>query len=206
MLMKKIILILFCSYSITSFSQDFYKGDKLIGGSLSFSVFNANNNGPGYYNTGNAGILPSYSWFIKNNLALGLRGSIWYNKVVQKFDNGDKRINRSLTTGVAVFFKKYKFLKEKFGIYFDNEVGGNYASSRESNPPVSTKNSSVGVSYQFSPGVFYKFSKRFTGEGNIGSAYTSYYGGQGVHNFGAGISFLQYFNLGINYAIEKKRT
>jgi len=206
MLMKKILLILFCSCSITSFSQNFDKGDKLIGGSLSFSVFNANNSGPGYYHAGNAGILPSYSWFVKNNLAMGLRGSVGYSRTVQKFDNGDKRINQSLTTGVAVFFRKYKFLKEKFGIYFDNEAGGNYNSTSEINPPDGIKNRYFGASYQFSPGVFYKFSKRFIGEGNIGGVYASYFGGQGIHNVGIGATFLQYFNLGINYLIEKKKS
>jgi hypothetical protein len=203
--MKKILLFLFCTYSFTSFAQDFNKGDKLIGGSLSFSVFNTNTSGPGYYHAGNVGILPSYSWFIKNNLAMGIRGSFNYNRSDQKFENGEKRAQRYLNTGLSVFLKKYKPVREKFGVYFENEIGGHYYVTKEEYPTgIKSKNVAYGMSYQFSPGVFYRFSKRFMGEGNIGGVYTSYYGGQGTHNFGIGASFLQNFNLGINYLLERK--
>jgi len=204
--MKKLLLMLFCSYSITSFSQDFNKADKMLGGSFSFSVFNANNNGPGYYNTGNVAIRPSYSWFVKTNLAMGIRGNISYNRTVAKYANADNRTNSSLYSGIAVFLKKYKPLKEKFGVYFDHEIGANYNVNKENFPSfIDTKNEAYGVSYQFSPGVFYRFSKRFMGEGSIGGVFGSYYGGQEVHNFGVSVSFLQIFNLGINYVIEKKK-
>jgi len=204
--MKKILLILVCSYSFASFSQDFNKGDKLIGGSFSFSIFNVNNNGPGYYNGGNVGILPSYSWFIKNNLAMGIRGNINYLRSEQETATGE-RINSSFITGISVFLKKYKPVKDKFGIYFENEIGGNYNVTKDkfSSSPTYTKSSVYGLTYHFSPGVFYRFSKRFIGEGNIGGVYASYYSGQGSNNLGIGASFLQYFNLGINYLLEKKK-
>lgn len=205
--MKKILLILVCSYSFTSFSQDFNKGDKLIGGSFSFSIFNVSNNGPaGYYNAGNVGILPSYSWFIKNNLAMGIRGNINYLRSEQETATGE-RISSSFITGISVFLKKYKPLKDKFGMYFENEIGGNYNVTKDnfSSSSTYTKNSVYGLTYHFSPGVFYRFSKRFLGEGNIGGVYASYYGGQGSNNLGIGASFLQYFNLGINYLLEKKK-
>ena len=205
--MKKILLIVFCNYTFVSLAQDFNKGDQMIGGSFSFSVFNVNNDGPVYYNNGNAGILPSYSWFIKNNLAMGIRGTLHYNRTETKFANNEKRTVRYLNSGVSVFLKKYRPLKERFGVYFDHEVGGHYAVTKEKFTPlaIDTKNEAYGLSYSFSPGVFYRFSKRFIGEGNIGGAYTSYYGGQGTHNFGIGVSFLQQFNLGINYVIENKK-
>ena len=203
--MKKTLLILLCTYSLTSFSQDFTKGDKLIGGNLSFSVFNANQNGPGYYNAGNIGILPSYSWFVKANLAMGIRGTLSYNHSTLKFASGEKDAQRYFNTGVSVFLKKYKPVKEKFGVYFENEVGGHYyVNKQEYLSGTKTKNEAYGMSYQFSPGVFYRFSKRFMGEGSIGGAFVSYYGGQGTHNFGIGATFLQNFNLGINYSLDKK--
>ena len=179
----------------------------MFGGSISFSVFNVNPDGPSYNSSGNVGVFPSYLWVIKKNLALGVRGNMGYNRSVTKFDNGDKGINTSTIAGVSVFLKKYKFLKEKFGLYFENELGGNYNAYKNKSPLNADylKSSFYGMTYRFSPGMFYKFSKHFIGEGNIGGVYTSYYGGHGTHNFGAGVSFLQFFNLGINYVIEKKK-
>ena len=202
--MKKILLILFCLYSLTSLSQDFNKYDKLFGGSFSFSVFNINNTGPGYYSTGNVGILPSYSWFIKNNLALGIRGNVSYQTSNHQMATGE-RTTRSFITGIGVFLKKYKPLKEKFGVSFENELEGNYQVSREKFPStIYSKTESYGLAYNFTPGVFYRFSHRFMGEGSIGGVYASFYGGEGANSYGIGASFLQYFNLGINYLIEKK--
>ena len=205
--MKKIVLLSSCFYLTSAFSQDLAKGDKLFGGSFSFSVFNANSNGPGNYSAGNIGVLPSFSWLIKTNLAMGVRGNVGYNKSTTKYDNGTKRESSSLTTGASVFLKKYKPLKEKFGIYFDNSLGFNYSNYKEKNPPSTDhlKSNVYAANYQFSPGVFYRFSKSFMGEGNIGGAFASYSGGQGTHNFGAGVTFLQYFNLGVNYVIERKK-
>lgn len=204
--MKKILLILFCFYTLTSISQDFDKYDKLFGGSFSFSVFNINNNGPGYYSSGNVGILPAYSWFVKNNLALGIRGNVSYLRSEQEMAAGE-RTTASFATGLNVFLKKYKPLKEKFGVSFENELGGYYQVNREKIPSTTyPKAESYGLSYRFTPGVFYRFSERFMGEGNIGGVYASFYGGQGGHSYGIGASFLQYFTLGINYLIEKKKT
>lgn len=205
--MKKSLLFILVISSFNCFSQDFEKGDKLFGGSFSFSVFNTNNSGPSYYNAGNVGILPSYSWFQKTNLAIGIKGTIGYNKLITKYENGEKRLSRSLNTGISVFFKKYRPLKEKFGLYLEHEVGGNYYTNKEQYPSSATftKTNSYGVSYKFSPGVFYRFSKRFIGEGDIGGVYASYYGGQRTHSFGIGASFLQSFNLGINYLIGKNK-
>lgn len=205
--MRKILLVLLCNFSLSVFAQEFKNGDKLFGGSFSFSVFNTNNSGPTYYNAGNVGILPSYSWFIKNDLAFGIRGNAGYNKSVTKFVNGEKRTTHSFTGGVAVFLKKYKFVKDKFGITLDHETGVNYSVFKEDYPPsIDLKNKSYGANYRFSPGVFYRFTNRFIGEGNIGGAFLSYYGGQGVHSFGVGASFLQQFNLGVNYLLDKKRS
>ena len=91
-------------------------------------------------------------------------------------------------------------------MYVEHELGGHYTNYKEESPsmPVS-KSKLYGATYKISPGLFYRFSKRFMGEGNIGGAFVSYYGGGGNRNFGVGATFLQNFNLGINYVIEKKR-
>ena len=205
--MKKVLLIVFLIGSLNCFSQSLEKGDKLFGGSFSFSVFNVNNGNPVYYTGANVGVLPSYSWIIRKDLALGIRGAVSYNRTVNKQTATGKRISTALAIGPSVFLKKYRSIKEKFGIYFDHDAGFVYSRNSDKTGPTSFESKSAGISYKFSPGVFYRFSNRFIGEGNIGGMYTSYFYGDSDNNaFGIGASFLQYFNLGINYVIRKNKS
>ena len=103
-----------------------------------------------------------------------------------------------------MFLKKYKLLQNKFGIYFDHGING-MVTSAKLETTITSKHTYWGTNYTFSPGVFYKFSDNFLGEANIGGLYASYSYENNVQNsFGVGASFLQYFNLGINYRIMKK--
>ena len=202
--MRKFTLLICSSFFIFLLNaQVINKGDRLFGGSFSFSVFNINNSGPGYYTSGNVGLLPSYAWVIKDNLSFGIRGSMNFQHT--KSTGGPTNIINSYGIGVGPFIKKYKVLKNKFGIYFNNEVLMNYNKNVYKDdimPDVHAE--TLGMAYNFQPGVFYKFSENFFGEGNIGGLYASYSHGNSVTNLGIGASFLQYFNLGINYRIQKK--
>ena len=205
--MKKIILFTFTFYSFVTYSQDFNKGDKLFGGSFSANFNNVSNGGPTYNTYGNAGIFPSFSWIVKKNLAFGIRGNIGYSRTWVKYDNGDKKVTKYLNLGPGVFFRKYKFINDKIGVYFDHEISGSYILNKEKMTNTATlmyKN--YGLGYRFTPGLFYKISDRFMAEGNIGGAYLSYYGGGGFHNIGTGASFLQYFNFGFNYLLNKTKS
>jgi len=207
--MKKIILfILSFLFAFVSIAQLINKGEKLFGGSFSFSVFEINSNGPGYNSGGNAGIFPSFAWVIRNDVALGIRGAINYGYTGIKPTSTDKTENNTFGLGVGVFVRKYKLLKNKFGLYFNNEASANYGvdKRRQTGGGISTSSSSHswGGMYSFQPGVFYKFSEYFFGEGSIGGLFAYYYGDGVTKNFGLGASFLQYFNLGINYRIERK--
>jgi len=195
--------VIICS----SHAQVVNKGDKLFGGSFSFSVFNTNDNGPAYYNTGNVGLLPSFGWAIKKNLVLGIRGSIGYSRSKASYNFSDHRIITSLNFGPGVYLRKYRELKNKFGVYFNHEASVQYNRTKEKIGSVAVGNFKTwGGSYTFSPGVFYKFSDHFFGEANIGGLYASYYSGNNSNNYGAGVSFLQYFNLGINYRFRGKKS
>lgn len=205
--MKKYLLFIGCIYSFACFSQNLNKGDKLFGGSFTFSASNyttdAFNSGGG----SNTGIAPTFSWLIKNNLAMGIRGGIGYSTNWAENQAGQKDKNAIISSGVSVFLRKYKSIKEKFGYYLDNDLGINFYSDRQESGSSGTilKNNTKGIGYRFSPGVYYKFSDNFLGEANIGGAYASYRKNKGgSKSFGAGVSFLQYFNLGINYRINSK--
>ena len=128
--MKKILLLI-CIFCFTlARSQSLKRCDQLLGGNFSFSIYNYNSN-PNITSGGNAGIAPSYSWLIKNNLAMGIRVAAGYSQ--NKFDNAGSSDNNSTSfnTGISVFAKKYKTIKEKLGVYFDHEVNLNYVRNRQ---------------------------------------------------------------------------
>jgi hypothetical protein len=194
-----LIVVAFIFAAIQLPAQVLNKGNKLFGGSFSFSVFNTNNSGPSYYTAGNAGLLPAYGWVIKNDLVLGVKGSVTFSHTKNVVSVSEKRVVNSFSFGPGVFIKKYKLLKNKFGLYFDHELNAYYNINKEKvTAQPDLKYHSSGGSYNFNPGVFYKFSENFFGEANIGGVYASYYG--------IGASFLQYFNLGINYRIPRKNS
>lgn len=193
------------SFVLSSQSQVLNKGDKLFGGSFSFSVFNNNESGPNYYNTGNVGLFPSFGWAMKNNLVFGVQGSAGFSRSQTSYNVSDKRTVTSFSFGPGIYIRKYKELRDRFGLYFNHGVNANYGTTKEklSSSP-GTKYEFWGGSYSFSPGVFYKFSEHFFGEANIGGLFASYSSNGNSSNYGIGASFLQYFNLGINYRIPRK--
>jgi len=205
--MKKIILFassLFFVFILNA--QVINEGDHLLGGSLSFLIVNSTYTEPVNNRTSNVGLYPSFGWAIKNDLVVGLRGTASYGHSEDKRSSGDKTEFNSYSFGTGGFLKKYKLVKNKFGFYFDNEATISYAGSSYNQTYAGVFTSSEGHSwamgYAFQPGVFYKFSENFFGEGNIGGvAATYYWEGSNLKGFGINASFFQSFNLGINYRI-----
>lgn len=204
--MRRTILFGICIFVTTAgFSQVIQKGDKLLGGTLggnfnNYTQNNTNNRGS------NAGVYPSLSFAIKNNLALGIRGGIAYSH--QQYTQGvGETVQSSFSTGVGLFLKKYRPVHDKFGFYFDHSVHGSFFSNKSKDPTNFTNiQKGWGAGYLLTPGVFYRFTERFLGEGSLGGLYANYSAAAngGTENFSAGASFLQYFNVGINYRFGRK--
>lgn len=193
-------------FSVATYSQ-VHKGDRLFGGSFSLSFFNINGSGPGYNNNGNVGLMPSFGWGIGENMVLGIKGIISYTRSGSVQSIPDENTSSTLGVGPGIFLKKYKTLKDRFGVYFSHELNAYYAVQWQKSDLFTDSPASEawGGNYAFNPGVFYKFSDRFLGEANVGGLSVNYYRNETTHIFGIGASFLQYFNLGINYIIGKKK-
>jgi hypothetical protein len=208
--MQKFTLVVFSSFFIfSSNAQVINKGDQLLGGSLSFLIVNSTYTEPVNNRTSNVGLYPSFGWAIKNDLVVGIRGTASYGHSEDKRSSGDKTEFYSYSVGTGGFLKKYKLVKNKFGFYFNNEATISYAGSSYNQTYAGVFTSSEGHSwamgYAFQPGVFYKFSENFFGEGNIGGvAATYYWEGSNLKGFSISASFFQSFNLGVNYRIERK--
>lgn len=207
--MKRLLLFAFmATASIYASAQVMVKGDKLLGGDFSFTIYDVNPNGSNYNTSSNAGIAPSFGIAVKDNLVFGPRGNISYNHQRAKYNDSTKSVHSNLGVGLGVFLKKYKEVQNRFGIYVDNELSGTLNFQKSSGPGYYSSNPTTnwGAQYSFNPGVFYRFSDAFLGEVNIGGLYASYYKMRGNGSyFGLGASFFQYFNVGISYRFSKKK-
>lgn len=200
-------MLLFSTAAIWSAqSQVFRKGDRLFGGSFSFAFYNSNNGNPNNYNSGNAGLAPSFGWAVKDNLVMGLKGGVGYGRSESNVSSTERRIVSTLSVSPGIFLRKYRELKNRFGLYFNHDVTANYAYSRDKSSLTNTvyQSDARGIAYNFNPGVFYKFSENFIGEANIGGVYATYTSTGQTKVYGTGVSFLQYFNVGFNYRIPRK--
>ena len=204
--MKNVLLFLFFIVSISASSQVISKGDKVFSASFSFGIAQTNADGSPPLNYGNVSIRPAFAWAISPNLAFGMRGNFGYMYSENILTPTYKRVSNSIYTGAGPFLKKYKTLKNRFGMIFDHEASFIYARSnyRDGSSPT-VKQQQYSISYLFSPGVFYKFSDHFVGEANIGSAFANYFWSEGNRSIGVGANFLQQFNLGVSYIINRNQ-
>jgi hypothetical protein len=182
-------------------SAQFNKGDQLFGGSFSAGISNQDNNNNVNTNS-NVGITPSYAWMIRKNTALGIKGSIHFTSSKQK-DNLSKSESHAIGINPGIFLTRYKILKDKFGVTFTHEASAGFYRQTNKSGTTESKTKSRSARYNFNPGVFYRFTENVMGQADIGGIYALWSGATGVNNFNAGASFLQSFNVGINYRIAK---
>jgi hypothetical protein len=200
-IMQRTILSFLLLMSIGNGLQaQFSKGNRMFGGSFSGDAYRNDVASP--VAGTNVNFSPAYAWFVKDNLAMGIRGSLGFS--ANKNTNGAK--NRQFLAGPSVFLTRYKTLKDRFGVSFSHELAFSYSKSviKLNGNPVSEFNSYSG-SYTFSPGVFYRFSEHFMGEAGIGGV-SVYHGSSNNADKGYGVraSFLRSFNIGVNYVIAGK--
>jgi len=204
---KKSILLVaaFLAITIASFSQ-IEKKDILIGGTFGFNTGTPN----GMTTTNNTNINPRIGYAIGNNSVLSARLGFGFGN--SKTDGVSKTNNYSLSLGLS--WRKYFPLNEKFGWYAD--LNGNYQL-------IEQKTKSLGVgspntietyirerSVYVNPGIYFMPVKGMiigADVGGLGYSYskTSYGVGSGTRNSGFSANFLNTFNFGIDFIINKKK-
>lgn len=200
--MKHYCTLLFIAALSFSANAQINKSDKLFGGSFNGNFFN-NSRGPNPVQTGNIGFAPSFGWAIKKNLVMGLKGSIGYSRS-ENINGSVKTISSGISILPGIFFTRYKQLKKQFGVTFTNEVFAGYGQSKLKTATGEITSDSRSAGYSFSPGVYYRFSDHFFGQASFGGAYATWQGAENTNTFNAGVSFLQAFQVGINYRIGKR--
>lgn len=208
---KHLLLSLSASvlFFFTCSSQVISKKDKIFGASASVSFTTINQNPQNFsdFQYTNVGLIPSFAWVIKDNLALGFKANIGYSRTESKAAFS-KTVHTDLNLGPELFIRKYKPLVNSFGLTFNHAISAYYyrrkTKDSQNNPDI-IKSTDWNTGYSFKPGAYYKFSNRFIGEANFGGVYLTY-GNYTAKSFSVAASFLSYLNVGFQYIIPGKKS
>lgn len=116
-------------------------------------------------------VRPSYGYFIKDNIAIGLLGS-YHTQRFQSTDSTDDIVSKHHSTGwtAGPFVRYYKFFgtEGKFAMY--GELRGTYNSgrTRNENPAPVTNENRTGFSIGIKPGLTYMFHEKLGIDFSIG--------------------------------------
>jgi hypothetical protein len=112
--MKYLIPAIFLAISIQSFGQ-FNKGDKVLGGTLSFNMAKNENSQFGTVTVNNTffGIYPNFGVLINSNLEIG--GQLGYTSNNDEWSNTDMSTDRKLNDlTVGLYTQRYFVISDKF--------------------------------------------------------------------------------------------
>lgn len=203
---KKSILLIaaFLTITFASFSQ-IEKKDILIGGTFGFNTGSQSENS----NNSNANINPRIGYAIGTNSVLSARFGFGYSN--SKNENLDYRFRaHSFSTGLS--WKKFFSFNDKLGWYTDVYSAYNFSSSKWWNTSSSStpnETTSKGFSAGIAPGIYFTPVKGMIISADIGGVGYNYSKSKdlssGSRQSGISANFLNSFNFGIDFIINKKK-
>ncbi|MGB1247667.1 MAG: outer membrane beta-barrel protein [Chitinophagales bacterium] len=173
--MKKVqVLLIAIVVATMAFAQP-EKGNIYLGGNLNIGfggskteVGSTSTDGP---KTFNFGISPKVGYFISDKLSVGL--DLGYNMNSSKLEvDPTTTTTTSSMIGTGVFARYHIFPVEKFGFFFEGNVGasfgGNNTKTETSGTTNEYKKSLFGINAGISPGLAIYFSKKVAFEAQYG--------------------------------------
>lgn len=212
--MRKFLQLFFvlCMLISVSAKGQFSKGDRLIGGSV--NVYSGNGgstfaNGQQYTsNYYSSGLVPRYSWVLKNNIMNGIFLNANYSHSANNYSSGPpdgyQKID-NYSFGVGYFIRKYKDFDQQFGWFLEYNALLGYNSYRQESAYPSgnfsiNKSSSVSAGLNALPGLYYKVSRAAVIEAGFGGINANYSNGisgdSRSHSFNVGLNFPSNFTFG----------
>ena len=195
--MKKRILVILTFLSISSAFAQTDKGQKFIGGQLNF-----NGNTTAFYHDFNIinyrkfsfNVIPSFGYFVKNNLAIGATIKVGYSKSSERlvdninddplsiFNTDMNSISITKNYGIGSFVRYYWDLSKRFKFYLQGGLNYTYGiqqgksyTSDPSNPtpgvPVEQNNRLNTANIDVSPGLVFFTKPNLAIQTSIGRVY-----------------------------------
>jgi hypothetical protein len=206
---KQFYLALFFFMAVLSTHAQIKQGSVLLGGNLGFNTEKGSAPPNTMYQSGTTSfqLSPTIAKAIKDNLLLGFDLNYAHSSSNEQNNPGTSE-EKSDIYGLGVFLREYKSLGNRFYIFTQEELSGNYSTASLN---AVTVNKGTAVTLGFEPGLAYGISKRVqleTGFPNL--FYLNYQHNNSVadnvktHSFGLGTnmsSSLEDFEVGFRFLL-----
>lgn len=146
-------IFLFILSSISGFAQT-DKGKVMLGGNTSY-FYNKTN-----YSSSQATIIPSFGYFIKNNLAIGSDFTYTRYKNLYNSNNGINNYNISNGIGVSPFIRYYKFIENKLAFFGQANIGAMHSHSHYTENTSNPTSNTIAGNINLKPGLVYFISPK----------------------------------------------
>lgn len=181
--------------SCTSAMAQYQKGDKLIGGIISFSTDNTTidtrNNLNSIANTSTT-LKPRFSWVTGKHIMQGVFVTGSYSRNSLNYTQSSS-VNQNLTGGGGYFIRNFRGFTNQFGWYIDYSVGGELTNNEGTFSSGRTSETYASANIAVVPGIYYCITPNFALEATFGGLSARYY--KTINN-----PFNSHgFNIGLNY-------
>ena len=181
---KKVILIIMACFAIITCQSQTEKGKILVGALLNFSMSNTTNYDTSYVSNTNKNyqisINPYYGYFIKENLAIGIRLKYLKNySESNKTDNigfSTNSTQNNITYQGGIFVRYYTKITGNLMFVTNGDLAYSYETDKSENLqiPSTIDNKITKYSISITPGLVYFISPKFGLETTFGSLNYSY--------------------------------
>ena len=166
--MKKMLLLFTSSLFLVTYSHaQLSKGQKMIGGELSFTSSNNEYDGfQGAQKITSVNIAPQIGFGLSKNWVVGAGLGFTYES--QKAGSGsDYKLTANIYS-VGLFARKFHPFAEKFGVFGELGTAGGFGKVKESQGSLEAESDVSTIAVTLRPGFYFKATKRLILEANFG--------------------------------------
>jgi len=176
--MKKTALVMVCLFTISAAYSQISKGQKMIGGELTFrSTTEENTFFTGKYKTTTATVTPQIGFGLGGNWIAG--GGVGFAYQSSKSGTGNNYTKQTANIySAGLFVRHFHPFNDKMGIFGQLDAGAGFGKSEEkmvSGPnTITTERDVTNISAMLKPGFYFKATRRIILEAGFGGfSYTS---------------------------------
>jgi hypothetical protein len=168
--MKKFLLSILCSLLLLSAGAQISKGEKMIGGELSFAT--GKDETSDFFTpvkTTAFTIAPQIGFGLQKNWIVGAGLGYGFLKAKSTTSGGDYQKQTMNVVSIAVFARKFHPFNDKTGIYGQLDLGAGFGKQKQSSSFFTAQEGDINnITARVRPGFYFRVAKRIVLEANFG--------------------------------------